>query len=80
VLAFHAETAEKPNQLPLGLLLGTLEAQGVESDMEALQCTVGTLIVRNYVKGYMSYTQQVLVVAKVDAFPDVAAKWYTDPF
>ncbi len=41
---------------------------------------MANLIYRKYIKGYIAYKQQVLVLSKVDAFPPLATVQLADPF
>lgn len=45
-----------------------------------LQCILANLIYRKYIKGYLAYKPRVLVLAKADAFPDLASVQLGDPF
>jgi hypothetical protein len=35
--------------------------------------------VRDYIKGYVSFSHKVLVCSKKDAFPPPSEKWLRDP-
>ena len=79
VHAHHAQVQpDKPHQLPLGVVLGVLQAQGVSTDMEQLECMLSNLIVRGYVKGYISHASKVMVVAKEGAYPPPSEKWLAE--
>jgi hypothetical protein len=79
VHAYHAQVQQdKPHQLPLGLVLGVLQSQGVSTDMEQLECMLSNLIVRGYVKGYISHASKVMVVAKEGAYPPPSEKWLAE--
>ncbi len=45
-----------------------------------LQCLLANLIYRKFIKGYIAYKQRVVVLAKVDPFPPMAAVQLGDPF
>ncbi len=68
-----------PVQVPLTLLQGALAQQGVDKDVEELQCIVANLIVRDYVRGYIAFKQGVVVVSKGQPFPAPSEKWLRDP-
>ncbi len=52
----------------------------MEKDLEELQCIAANLIVRDYVKGYVSFAHNVVVVAKGTPFPPASERWLKDPF
>ena len=81
VAAIHAElNPSKASQLPLALLHKALELQGIEKDNTELQCILANLIYRKYIKGYIAFKPKVVVLAKMDAFPDFASVSLGDPF
>ena len=43
--------------------------QGVDMDMDEVECVMANLIFRKYVKGYISHKSLVVVISKVDPFP-----------
>jgi hypothetical protein len=43
--------------------------QGVEMDMDEVECVAANLIYRKFVKGYISHKSKVMVVAKAEPFP-----------
>jgi hypothetical protein len=53
--------------------------QGVEMDMDAVECIVANLIYRKFVKGYISHQHKVAVLSKTDAFPKLSTVSLTDP-
>ena len=56
-----------------------LAAQGVEMDMDEVECLVANLIFRGYVKGYLSHRHHIAVLSKNDAFPALTAAMLADP-
>ncbi|KAL4433578.1 hypothetical protein ABPG75_000019 [Micractinium tetrahymenae] len=76
VHAVHAKLEpEKRAQIPLAQFQAALATQGLELDMDEVECIAANLIFRKYVKGYLSHKAKVMVVAKTDPFPplDTAA-------
>lgn len=51
------------------MCLVPVPAQGVELDMDEVECIAANLIFRKYVKGYLSHKAKVMVVAKVRSVP-----------
>lgn len=47
--------------------------QGVEMDMDEIECVCANLIYRKYIKGYISHKNKVMVVAKSDPFPPLSS-------
>ena len=43
--------------------------QGVDMDMDEVECVMANLIFRKYVKGYIAHKSLVVVISKVDPFP-----------
>ncbi len=43
--------------------------QEVALDMDEVECVAANLIFRKYIKGYISHSHKVLVIAKNDPFP-----------
>ena len=64
----QAEPA-KAAQIPLVLYARALKIAGVNLDMSEIECIIANLIVRKYVKGYISHKLKVLVVHKTQPFP-----------
>jgi len=64
----QAEPA-KAAQIPLVLYERALKIAGVNLDMSEIECIIANLIVRKYVKGYISHKLKVLVVHKTQPFP-----------
>lgn len=58
---------------------GVLAAQGVDVDMDELECMTANLIAREGVKGYIAHKQKVLVMSKDAPFPPPSAHWWQDP-
>ena len=56
-----------------------LAGQGVDMDMDEVECLVANLIFRGYVKGYLSHRHHVAVLSKNDAFPALTAAMLSDP-
>lgn len=46
-----------------------LEWQNVKLTMDEVECLVANLIYRNYVKGYIAHSRQILVCSKIEPFP-----------
>lgn len=65
------------------LLAGKFQAalawQGVDMDMDGVECVVANLIYRKFVKGYLSHQHRVAVLSKQDPFPPLASVALTDP-
>ncbi|MEW5307163.1 MAG: hypothetical protein WDW38_002230 [Sanguina aurantia] len=78
----HAQTcaAGKAQQVPISLLQSALAQQGVHKDTQELMCLLANLIYRKYIKGYMAFKSQVVVLAKLDPFPNLASVTLSDPF
>lgn len=53
--------------------------QGLEMDMDGVECIVANLIYRKFVKGYISHQHKVAVLSKIDAFPPMSTATLTDP-
>lgn len=66
--------------MPIALFAAALAEQGVVKDELELQCILANLIYRKYLKGYLAYKAQVVVLAKTDPFPDLATVQLSDPF
>jgi nuclear mRNA export protein PCID2/THP1 len=54
-----------------GLYQKALAWQGVELELDEVECILANLIYRKYVKGYISHQHRVLVVSKVEPFPEL---------
>ena len=46
--------------------------------MDEVECLAANLIFRKYVRGYLSHKSKVMVVAKADPFPPLAAASLAD--
>jgi hypothetical protein len=42
-----------------------------ELSMDELECMLANLIGSSLIKGYISHEQQILVITKLDAFPEI---------
>ncbi len=61
---------QRNDKLKLTDFLAALDhAGGSSMDMDALECVVANLIVKNYVRGFLSHKLKVLVLHKTDPFP-----------
>eukprot|EP00879_Flechtneria_rotunda_P028463 GHRR01030578.1.p1 GENE.GHRR01030578.1~~GHRR01030578.1.p1 ORF type:complete len:299 (+),score=94.71 GHRR01030578.1:444-1340(+) len=69
----------QPHHLPLDLVLGVLQQQGVDTDMDELECMLSNCIVRKYMKGYISNKQKIAVLSKDGAFPPPTDDWWREP-
>lgn len=70
VVLLHAQRSpDRANQLPLAQMQLALKWQGVAVEMKEVECLVGNLIYRGYVKGYLSHTKKMLVLSRLNAFP-----------
>jgi nuclear mRNA export protein PCID2/THP1 len=70
VAIIHAENdPNKASQIPLSLFQLALAMQGIEMDMDEVECVVANLIYRKYIRGYLSHQHKVAVVAKASPFP-----------
>mmetsp|Transcript_21406 Transcript_21406/g.46870 ORF Transcript_21406/g.46870 Transcript_21406/m.46870 type:complete len:411 (-) Transcript_21406:585-1817(-) len=77
----HAElNPAKATQVPMALFQTALQIQGIEKDNADIQCILANLIYRKYIKGYLAYKNQVVVLAKTEPFPDLATVQLGDPF
>ena len=56
-----------------GLFQKVLQWQGVEIDLDEVECIVANLIYRKYLKGYISHSHRVVVVSKQDPFPKLSS-------
>lgn len=56
-----------------------LALQGVEMEMDEVECIVANLIYRKFVKGYVSHQHRVAVLSKADPFPPLSTVTLTDP-
>ncbi|PSC74505.1 PCI domain-containing 2 [Micractinium conductrix] len=79
VHAVHAQLEpEKRTQIPLLQFQMALAMQGVELDIDEVECVAANLIFRKYVKGYISHKNKVMVVAKADPFPPLGSVALSD--
>lgn len=70
VQLLHAEeNPAKAAQLPLGLFQKALRWQGLDLDMDEVECVTANLIYKKYVKGYISHKNQVVVLSKLAPYP-----------
>ena len=53
--------------------------QGVEIDLDGVECIAANLIYRKLVKGYLSHQHRIAVLSKQDPFPPLSAATLTDP-
>lgn len=67
------EIMEKPSRLPLEVLQkGLAVATGKASvSLDEVSCLVVNLIDKSYMKGYISFEKQVLVLSNTKAFPSL---------
>lgn len=66
-------------QVPIALFQSVLASQGVEKDMDELECILANLIFLKYIKGYIAHKQKVVVVAKQAAYPPLRDVVLTGP-
>lgn len=66
------------NHVPLDVVLGVLQQQGTDIDMDELECMLTVAISSKYIKGYISNKAKVLVLAKPlsSAFPEACPEWW----
>ena len=57
----------------------TLAWQGVDIDLDGVECIAANLIYRKLVKGYLSHQHRIAVLSKQDPFPALSAATLTDP-
>jgi COP9 signalosome complex subunit 12 len=55
-----------------------LKLAGLDVSSEEAECLVANMIYKGFLKGYISHEQQMVVVAKTDAFPRPADR--PDPY
>lgn len=65
-------------QYPCPLPCPPSHIQGVELDIDEVECVAANLIFRKYVKGYISHKNKVMVVAKADPFPPLGSVALSD--
>lgn len=53
--------------------------QGMDVDMDAVECIVANLIHRRFLKGYISHQHKVAVLSKTDPFPKLSTALLADP-
>jgi len=53
--------------------------QGVDMDLDGVECIVANLIYRKLVKGYLSHQHRIAVLSKQDPFPPLSAATLNDP-
>merc|ERR1712130_655704 len=58
----------KKNQLRLNMLLAALNMNGIEMDMDELECVLANLIYEGAIKGYIAH-KRCVVVSKQNPFP-----------
>ncbi|EFN51772.1 hypothetical protein CHLNCDRAFT_27542, partial [Chlorella variabilis] len=79
VCGVHAEMEpHKRTQIPLPQFQAALAFQGVELDMDEVECVAANLIFRKYIRGYLSHAHKVLVVAKNEPFPPLRSAALAD--
>ncbi|KAK9902673.1 hypothetical protein WJX75_002119 [Coccomyxa subellipsoidea] len=69
----------KAAQVPLAKFQTALAWQGVDMEMDEVECIVANLIYRKFVKGYISHQHRVAVLSKADPFPALSTATLTDP-
>ena len=60
------------HQLPLDNVSQAMKWLGMEIDLDEVECILGNLIFRGYVRGYISHSKRVLVLSKKEPFPIAA--------
>ncbi len=65
--------------LPAVKFQKALAWQGVEMDLDGVECIVANLIYRKLVKGYLSHQHRIAVLSKQDPFPPLSAATLNDP-
>lgn len=68
-LTHMAANPAKGHQVPLWLFQSVLSAQGLELDMDEIECIMANLIYGDYIKGYIAHKNKIVVVSKDNAFP-----------
>lgn len=64
----------KAHQVKMDTIVRALRWLDVEMDIEEVECIMAILIHKNYMKGYFSHKSKVVVLSKVDPFPNLAAR------
>jgi hypothetical protein len=65
---------QKTHLIPLASFETALKFSGdEETDIDEVQCIIANLIDKAYIRGYMSYQHQKLVVSKQNAFPALSS-------
>jgi hypothetical protein len=77
-VAWAEVSPAKASHVPLALLQAALAEQGVEQDLDEVQCILANLIVRGYIKGYIAHKPKLVVLSKSDPFPPPSEKWLRD--
>lgn len=57
------------SQVPLAKVIAAVTWQGVQMDIDEVECVLATLIFDGLVKGYLSHQMSCLVLSAKDPFP-----------
>ena len=79
LLGSELRPGKPKTQLPLGLYQAALRWQGVDMELDEVECVVANMIYRRYVKGYIAHKNRILVVSKIDPFPSLHKVLLEDP-
>ena len=79
LLGSELRPGKPKTQLPLGLYQAALRWQGVDMELDEVECVVANMIYRKYVKGYIAHKNRILVVSKIDPFPSLHKVLLEDP-
>ncbi|CAK0783973.1 hypothetical protein CVIRNUC_007176 [Coccomyxa viridis] len=78
-LLHRVQDPAKADRLPLVKVQQALAWQGVDIDLDGVECIAANLIYRKLVKGYLSHQHRIAVLSKQDPFPALSAATLTDP-
>ncbi|KAI9103780.1 hypothetical protein DFS34DRAFT_605817 [Phlyctochytrium arcticum] len=62
---------DRTTRIPISQFLTAMRLAGVQVSTEAVTCIIANMIDKGYLKGYISYERQTLVMAKDNPFPPV---------
>jgi nuclear mRNA export protein PCID2/THP1 len=66
------KSLDRTNKIPLKVILQALQKTGKRPiELDELECIVGSLISKGFLKGYISHKQAYLVLSKQNPFPDL---------
>ncbi|KAJ3184899.1 COP9 signalosome (CSN) subunit [Gaertneriomyces sp. JEL0708] len=62
---------ERSSRVPMSQFQRALHLSGTDESLEAVQCLLANMIDKGFLKGYLSYEREMVVLAKESAFPPV---------